>query len=109
MADLIAEGESSQHRWRRVLPDDRLIVLGRAVSSWSVPWDEQISRRHAELRWRRGLLAVKRLDTARNPIFYRGHEESRFEIRPGEHFVVGQTTFTLTDEEVNISLDAPYR
>ena len=37
---------------------------------------------------------------ARNPVFYRGHKSDQFSLQPGEHFVIGQTTFTLVDEQV---------
>ncbi|MEO9595104.1 MAG: adenylate/guanylate cyclase domain-containing protein, partial [Rhodopirellula bahusiensis] len=31
----------------------------------------------------------------RNPIFFRGRPRDRFVVVPGEHFVIGETTFTL--------------
>ncbi len=43
----------------------------------------------------------------RNAIFVKGKQLSHFEIAPGEHFVIGETTFTLADERVNVSLDVP--
>ena len=107
MPDLIAQGAEAAHRWRRNLPDDRAVVLGRTASGWSVSWDQGISRRHAELAWNDGRLRVEQLDDARNPIFVRGAENSTFEIAPGEHFVIGRTTFTLVDQQVNVSLEVP--
>jgi adenylate cyclase len=47
------------------------------------------------------------LDSARNPVFFRGRKTDEFEIRPGEHFVIGGTTFTLADERVHVSLEVP--
>jgi adenylate cyclase len=107
MADLIAQGNEPHQRWRRPLPVGEEIVLGRDAATWCIPWDEQISRRHLQIVWNRTALEVKRLPTARNPVFVRGDSLSSFDLRPGEHFVVGQTTFTLTDDHVNISLEAP--
>lgn len=107
MADLIAQGADPQHRWRRQLASGDSFALGRDAGAWSVPWDDQISRRHLELRWSQGRLQAQRLPTGLNPVFVRGQEASQFELRPGEHFVIGRTTFSLVDEQVHVSLDVP--
>ena len=107
MADLIAEGTDTKNRWRRTLPEDQPLVLGRTQAAWAVPWDDRISRRHVELRWRHGTLKVQRLATARNPVFVRGQELDEFELQAGECFVIGQTTFTVVNDEVNVSLEVP--
>jgi adenylate cyclase len=102
MADLIAQGLSPQQRWRRTLPAGKAVLLGRTAEPWAVPWDEQISRRHAELCWRDGKLQVRRLPTARNPLFVRGQTRDAFELKPGECFVSGGTTFTVTDDQASV-------
>jgi adenylate cyclase len=107
MADLIAQGEEAQHRWRRALPEGQAVVLGRWAGVWAVPWDPCVSRQHAEIRFGAGRLDVEQLAGATNPIFYRGQETPRFTVRPGDHFVIGQTTFTLADQRVNMSADVP--
>ncbi|HTU23813.1 MAG TPA: adenylate/guanylate cyclase domain-containing protein [Pirellulales bacterium] len=107
MADLIAQGIDPQNRWRRTLPAGRAVVLGRSAGGWSAAWDDRVSRDHAEICWDGSRLRVDRLPSARNPIFVRGQPTSGFDLEPGEHFVIGQTTFTLTDERVNVSLDVP--
>lgn len=108
MPDLVAQGPRLEDRWRRGLPTGEAVLLGRgAGGAWSVPWDERISRRHAELLYRDGVLRVRRLPQARNPIFARGREQASLTVRPGEHFVIGQTTFTLTTEQARVSLNAP--
>src|SRR5947209_3632503 len=86
MADLIAQGLTTHQRWRRTLPEGQPVILGRTAGTWAVPWDEQISRRHAEVTWRSGRLKVRRLPTARNPIFLRGQTTDEFELRPRESF-----------------------
>jgi adenylate cyclase len=106
MADLIAQGADLNHRWRRTLPRDKPIVLGRH-STWSVPWDDHVSREHVQLSWNGQHLEVQALADARNPVFVRGKHLSHFELRPGEHFVIGSTMFSLTDDQVNVSLDVP--
>jgi adenylate cyclase len=107
VADLIAQGAETQNRWRRTLLADRAVTLGRGPGSWPTSWDDRISREHAEITWNGSRLQVRQLAGARNPIFVKGRPATEFDISPGEHFVIGQTTFTLTDERVNVSLDVP--
>ena len=107
MPDLTAQGPQPQDRWRRRLPADRKIVLGRKVEVWATWWDDQISREHVEMRWRRGRLEVTRLPAAQNSVFYRGRSVKHCVLKPGEHFVIGRTTLTLSDEPVVVSSDEP--
>ena len=100
MADLIAQGPSSQDRWRRELPGvgASKVVIGRSGSDWNVGWDNLISRRHVELRTiDDDRVEVTCVSTARNPVFHRGRKTSKFVLVPGEHFVVGRTSFTLAN------------
>lgn len=108
MPDLIAQGQQPPHRWRRKLSSGTTQVIGRNAGPWSTPWDERISRRHVEALWQNGQLLVQVLPEARNPVFYRGLRSEMFAMSPGEHFVIGGTTFTLADERVNVSLDIPH-
>ncbi|TWU45637.1 Adenylate cyclase 2 [Novipirellula aureliae] len=101
MLDLIAQGPAASDRWRRPLPEPtsgREISLGRSESDWIVPWDGMISRKHVKLR----TLADKQLEvvrsmSARNAVFYRGQQNQRFKLSVGEHFVIGETTFTFAN------------
>lgn len=108
MADLIAQGTDPLHRWRRKLPAEASLVLGRSAGNWSAPWDERISRTHAAIRWDGEKLQVSALEGATNPIFFRGRRSASFEMLPGEHFVIGGTTFTLADEHAQVSLAIPH-
>lgn len=103
MPDLIAQGALARHRWRRSLPEGRAVVLGRAAGAFAVAWDDRVSRRHAELLWTEGRLRVCKLAEARNPIYVRGREVQEAKIAPGEHFVIGQTTFTVSEQRVDVS------
>ncbi|HYW80589.1 MAG TPA: adenylate/guanylate cyclase domain-containing protein [Thermoguttaceae bacterium] len=107
MPDLIAQGEEAQQRWRRALPLNEPVLLGRLSGIWAVDWDHHVSRRHVRLRWTGKELEVTRLPDARNPIYFQGREENQFVMHPGEHFVVGQTTFALADQRANITADGP--
>jgi adenylate cyclase len=46
---------------------------------------------------------VTRLPDARNAIFYRGQQRDQFSAAVGEHFVIGQTTFTVLDQQVQFA------
>lgn len=105
MADLVAQGPQLRQRWRKRLPLSGAVVVGR-TGTWSVPWDEHISRRHAHLHWSAGKLTVLKLPEARNPLFYCGAACDQCTLGPGQHFVIGSTTFSLLEEQVTIDADA---
>ncbi|MCU0717976.1 MAG: FHA domain-containing protein, partial [Pirellula sp.] len=106
MPDLIAQGPAPTDRWRRTLPKTEgsgsVIILGRTATGWAVPWDDRISRNHAKLVWNGKRLEISRLIDSRNPIFYRGLRKDEFDIGIGEHFVIGQTTFSLVDQRIRV-------
>ena len=106
MPDLIAQGEKRTNRWRRPLLPNQTIVLGRSAGLFSVPWDDLISRQHAELTWKRGELHVAKKPNAGNAIFVGGRTKDEFKLKSGEHFVIGHTTFCLAEDQVSISLEA---
>lgn len=110
MADLVAQGAESSHRWRHTLPSQTPVLLGRASTDWpdwQIDWDRQISRVHAELTWDGSQLRVRRMPEATNPVFYQGQAVDEFLVSPGEHFVLGQTTFSLVSGPVRMTLDLP--
>jgi adenylate cyclase len=107
MPDLIAQGPEPHQRWRRKLVEGECHVLGRTAANWDVPWDDRISRRHVTLMWQADRLQVTQLEDARNPIFFRGREHSHCSILPGEHFVIGTTSFHVVEQQVGISLNEP--
>jgi adenylate cyclase len=98
MAELIAQGRNPEDRWRRPLPVNVAVVVGRDAPPWSVPWDTYVSRRHAALTWRGAELEVEHLPSGRNPIYHLGEKATRFSVKPGGRFVIGETTFTIADE-----------
>lgn len=105
MAELIAQGPEAHQRWRRMLRPNEPFILGREAGLWSTPWDPHISRRHASLCWADGQLSVERLPDARNPIFVGGREIGSYSLKPGESFIIGNTTFTVASEMVHWSQD----
>jgi adenylate cyclase len=113
MPRLVAKGPGLEEKRCRLRPEG-LVRLGRHPSgvgeeivAFEVPWEASLSRDHAEMRWSRGRLQVKRLETATNPLFFKGEPASAIEMELGDHFVVGETTFTLTEDRVSIASDDP--
>lgn len=99
MPDLIAIGRGPDHRWRMEVPTNETIRIGRAPrTGWSVMWDNQVSREHADVKLVDGHLHVMCLGTAKNPIFVNGVSLREFEIQPGGEFQIGQTLFQFVDE-----------
>lgn len=108
MPDLIAQGPRPQDRWRRPIAEEteaEPALLGRTVQGFGVPWDDRISRQHATLSWDGKQLLIRKLDAARNYIFHRGNRRDEFTISIGDHFVIGQTTFSLVDQRVRVLRD----
>lgn len=94
--DLIAVGREPRQRWRIRLQSGEPYLLGREHDGiLVVPWDQQISRRHARLVLERNLLRVEVLADAHNPVYFAGQEVRECSLGAGEHFVIGQTCFQL--------------
>ena len=94
---LIAQGPNPTDGWRRPLPPNATVVLGRADGLWNAPWETHLSRHHVELTLKVDRLKVRRLATAMNPVYHAGKQCDSFDLLPGGSFVVGRTTFTLAD------------
>ena len=107
MAELIAQGPEAQQRWRRTLPDEEPVILGRGNGAWGVEWDNQISRQHAQLTVESGRLRVDRVLSATNPVFFNGRQLNEFHVSPGEHFVIGKSRFTFVVERPKVTMDFP--
>lgn len=105
MAELEARNDQGGYSWKKSLPTEPF-VLGRHPDdrNWATEWDNFISRRHATLHFRDGKLSVQKLPTAGNPIFLNNVPADEFEIRPSESFRIGNTIFTLVDEEEPIEI-----
>ncbi len=107
MSELIAQGSNPDHRWRRLIPVGEILLLGRTTPSFRVPWDDRVSREHVRMELSDGQLRVEKILAAANPVFYLGRQSDKFSLQPGEHFVIGKTTFTLTKEQAHVTLDLP--
>ena len=108
MAELVVSGPEPMQRWRRPIPQGEVIRLGRAPrSGWAVPWDALISREHAEVQLVSGQLRVRRLDSARNPIYYEEADNADFLVKAGEQFRIGRTVFQMVAAELDEDAPSP--
>lgn len=105
--DLIAVGLEPRQRWRiRLQPGERYLLGRDHEGILVVPWDQQISRRHAQVVLQNGRLHVHVLEGVANPAFVAGQELRQCEIGLGEHFVIGQTAFRLDSPQWGASTPA---
>ncbi len=107
MFELIAQGPNIDNRWRVELKPDQPMELGRDAHPLKTDWDGQISRRHAIVTLIEDEVLIERLAAARNPMFFGGTERDSIRLKPGEHFVIGGTTFMMTNERALPTLDVP--
>tara|TARA_R110002095_G_scaffold207151_1_gene191897 strand:- start:87435 stop:89207 length:1773 start_codon:yes stop_codon:yes gene_type:complete len=91
-------GASPKNSSKLSLEAGQELVLGRSQDvPISVSWDDRISRKHALLTVQQKQVLVKRFPSAENQIFVSGKEQDEFLLKPGSAFVIGSTTFQLTD------------
>ena len=96
MAQLIATGPMAQtlRTPLATVEEGRSLTIGRR--GWAVPWEDHLSANHAVVEpLGGGRIRVRQSETASNPVFFRGRPADAFDMVAGEHFVIGQTTFTL--------------
>jgi len=94
LPELIADNLEHHQRAEISLAPDEPLVVGRAPDAdLAVPWDHNISRRHAEVCLVGDRLRVRCLANVANPLYFRGRPVDSCELEPGDHFVIGGTTF----------------
>ena len=96
MFELIVEGPEPRQRLRHSLTANQSYVVGRDTDvDLIVPWDAAISRRHVLLTPADGRVHVERLAEASNSVCHAGQVVESCELRGGDQFVLGVTTFHL--------------
>lgn len=107
--DLSITSSDSTHRIRHSLSSGEVVRIGRAPEDGlRVPWDNKISREHADLLWDGDRLHIKCVESARNPVVYRSQLGRTLSIFKGERFMIGSTTFAVLrpgEEDVGGALD----
>lgn len=102
MLIITADGPSSgQHRSWEISEDDSFL-LGRVKScQCSVPWDDAVSRKHAELRVVGQALSVRSLKNDSYPIWKDGQTYKETTVEIGEKFRIGHTWFNVQSMSVS--------
>ena len=80
MLEIVAVGPDAGLTWRREIAPGQTVRLGRAPENgWDVPWDQRVSREHADISWEGEYLKVRCLDAARNPAHF---DDQQVQSRP---------------------------
>lgn len=110
MLELVAQGLESTQRWRHPLEPGQRYVIGRDPTiPLNVTWDSLISHSHVQVDVHLDHLQLTRLNAARNPLFFAGESVGTCRVEVGQHFVVGTTTFHLTQPETEVgAIAAPF-
>jgi len=102
MAELVVKGPAGQ-TFRQQFVEGQVTRLGRApASGWAVSWDRSISREHADICWKNGMLTVTCLPTAANPIRLRGAPMREIVVGGSEAFEIGQSSFYVEVTYVSV-------
>lgn len=108
MLQLIIQGANPQQRLRQSLLTGKSLMLGRTDDSdVPVPWESALSRSHARLQMRQNRLDVAVVETASNPVFHHGRSVERCSVKPGDYFVIGDTSFWVVDSDTSASPEDP--
>ena len=101
MMELLVTGSNPAQQWKREIPSEEVVRVGRAPRvGWAVPWDLLISREHFELSLDGNQLNVRRLETGRNPMYFQEVDTQEFVIGAGQSFRIGTTLFQLISVDV---------
>ncbi|WP_373649371.1 adenylate/guanylate cyclase domain-containing protein [Schlesneria sp. DSM 10557] len=107
MLELVAQGSETEQHWRKRLEPGQRYCIGRHPEcELSVKWDPQISRQHVQIDVHPDHLQLSRVETARNPLFFAGEAVGTCRVEVGQHFVVGSTSFHVTQPETEVGIVA---
>ena len=81
-------------------------VLGRHPDdrNWATEWDNFISRKHASVHYRDGKLHVQNAPSRQQSDLFNNVPADDFSVHHGESFRIGNTLFTLHDEDAPIEI-----
>lgn len=76
------------------LSDGNEVTLGKATQAdCRITGEPYLSRIHVRLLRTGDRLTVERCKAAKNPVLFKGKNADRFQMSPGDFFVIGRTTF----------------
>lgn len=106
---LTATGAKNGQHASIAIEDGQSVSIGRAADvDVCIAWDSFISRNHATLTVG-PRITVQCNSAARNSVFFNGESTPTCVLDRGQHFVIGETTFRVTDDDTpSKSLDSPY-
>ena len=91
-------GPDPSQRLQKAIRDGQVVRIGRAPKQgWAIPWDRAISREHADIRWKNGLLKISMVPQARNPLIHHNKMMKEITVSPGDWFQIGETKFQAGD------------
>ena len=95
--NITISGQDASQRLLKILEDQQTVRIGRAAKlGWEIPWDQMISREHADAFWGDGKLRVQCLEQARNPIVFGGKPVREALVGVNEWFQIGTTIFHVS-------------
>lgn len=101
LAELIVQGPAGEE-FRQQLVEGRTVRIGRApTDGWAIGWDRTISREHADLCWKDGVLTVACLANAGNPIKLKGALHREISVGGAQKFDIGQSSFFVAVERMS--------
>lgn len=96
MLNFSAEGPSAGQQDSWELAEDTVWLLGRhKKSDCCVPWDEAVSRRHAEIRVSDSSLNIRCLPGSSHAVWKDGQSHFEANVAVGESFRIGRTWFNV--------------
>ncbi len=107
--ELLVSGPEADQKWARQLPDGETCVGRAPQRGWSVTWDRRISREHFTLHVRDGMLGIRCLPTAANPILRpTGGRIDKSFLAAGDSFRVGKTMFFIDQPDCSKNANISY-
>ena len=95
--NITISGQDASQRLLKILEDQESVRIGRTAKlGWEIPWDQMISREHADVFWGDGKLRVQCLEQARNPIVVGGKPVREAVLGVNEWFQIGTTIFHVS-------------
>jgi len=102
--ELHVRGVDESQSLEQTIYEGQVVRIGRApANGWTIPWDPMISREHADACWDGEHLRVVCLDAARNSIVAGDQSLRSVDVKIGQQFRIGTSTFSLVESEAYVS------
>ncbi len=107
---LTATGAKDGQRVSVDINEGQSVSIGRSPDAdVAIQWDTFLSRKHATLTFNADRISLATNASATNAIFVNGESTRSCHLQLGQHFVIGTTTFRVTDDDTpSKSPDSPF-